>query len=119
MILWGFPCWWKTLDTMLRASGLGPISSVKLDGRKNIQYIKSASSVLHAEFWVLPPNRGSKTNLDFNRLGFYYSLWGIMSTAVALNLFHWFIESEWCCIYYHGTDKANNIKFFLLFRYEK
>ena len=61
------PCWWKTL-LALKASVLELISSVKVDGRKNIQFIKSVWSILYLElkFHVLPPikdnNKGHKTN---------------------------------------------------------
>ena len=61
------PCWWKTLIA-LKASVLELISSVKVDGRKNIQFIKSAWSILYLELksHVLPPikdnNKGHKTN---------------------------------------------------------
>ena len=61
------PCWWKTL-LALKASVLELISSVKVDGRKNIQFIKSVWSILYLElkFQVLPPikdnNKGHKTN---------------------------------------------------------
>lgn len=44
-----------------RASGLGPIFSMKSDGRKGIQLANSAWSILHAELeaHVLPPPEGN------------------------------------------------------------
>ena len=48
---------------------LGLISSMRLDGKKDIQFVKLAWSVLHAKLksYVLPPiseiNRENKTNI--------------------------------------------------------
>ena len=57
----------------LRASGLELISSMRLDGRKGIQSVRSAWSILHSELIAgdLPPlkqsNKGCKTS-TFNFL---------------------------------------------------
>ena len=54
------PFWWKSEVFLLRASA-GLISLMKLDVRKDIQSVKSAWSVLHAELKasVLPPLWGN------------------------------------------------------------
>ena len=60
----------KSLSSQrFHASVLGLIYSMRLDGRKDIQSVKSALSVLHAEFKAHVPrslqgyNEGRKTNI--------------------------------------------------------
>ena len=59
----------------LTASGLGLISPMRLNGRKNIQSVKSPQSVLHGEFeaCVLPPPE--VTIKDLKRKNIFGSNW--------------------------------------------
>ena len=59
-----------------RASALGQISYIGLDGRKDIQSVKAASSVLHAELiaHVLTPIKGTIKNVKQTpTLNFFFS----------------------------------------------
>ena len=64
----------RLLVFALRASLLGMISAMRLDGKKDIKAVKSARSVLHTELksCILPPlrgsNKGPKTNTHTHQI---------------------------------------------------
>ena len=68
----GFPCWWRLQVLAPRASILGMVSFTRLDGRNDIQSVKSSWSVIHAELKarMLPNlqgyNKGCKTNTQIS-----------------------------------------------------
>ena len=93
--------------SVLRASELGLIFSMRLNGQKDIQSVKSAWPVLHAgvKARVLPllleNNKGRKTNTPTHTLIKYQQL---------LN--------EICCFWYKKDKKLKQLSSMLKFQYE-